>query len=51
MIGQAIAHRTSDIHFEPQADKLVVRVRVDGVTRELTTIPTTMQPAVIARLR
>jgi type IV pilus assembly protein PilB len=51
VIGQAIGHRASDIHFEPQADRLVVRVRVDGVTRELTAIPSTMQPAVIARLK
>ncbi len=51
LIGQGIGHRASDIHFEPQADRLVVRVRVDGVTRELTSIPTEMQPAVIARLK
>jgi type IV pilus assembly protein PilB len=51
VISQAIAHRASDVHFEPQADQLVVRVRVDGVTRELTTISTAMQPAVIARLK
>ena len=51
LIGQAIDHRASDLHFEPQADRLVVRIRVDGVTRELTSIPTEMQPAVIARLK
>ncbi len=51
VIGRALAHRASDIHFEPQADQLVVRVRVDGVTRELTTMPTSMQAAAIARLK
>jgi type IV pilus assembly protein PilB len=50
-IGKAIALRASDIHFEPQVDHLSVRVRVDGVTRELTTIPSSLQPAVIARLK
>jgi len=50
-ISKALAHRASDIHFEPQADRLVVRVRVDGVTRELTSIPSSLQPAVIARLK
>ncbi len=51
VIGRAISLRASDIHFEPQADQLAVRVRVDGVTRELTTIPTTLQAAVTARLK
>ncbi len=51
VISQAIATRSSDIHFEPQSDRLVVRIRVDGVTRELTTIPTSLQAAVIARLK
>ncbi len=51
IIGQAIAHRASDIHFEPQADQLVVRIRVDGVTRELTTIPSSLQASAMARLK
>jgi type IV pilus assembly protein PilB len=51
VISRALAHRASDIHFEPQADRLVVRVRVDGVTRELTEIETSQQAAVIARLK
>jgi type IV pilus assembly protein PilB len=51
VIGRALAHRASDIHFVPQADRLVVRVRVDGVTRELTTVPSSMQAAVTARLK
>jgi type IV pilus assembly protein PilB len=51
VISRALAHRASDIHFEPQADRLLVRVRVDGVTRELTETPTSMQAAVIARLK
>jgi type IV pilus assembly protein PilB len=51
VISRALAHRASDIHFEPQSDRLVVRVRVDGVTRELTQIETSQQAAVIARLK
>jgi type IV pilus assembly protein PilB len=51
VISRALAHRASDIHFEPQADRLVVRVRVDGVTRELTQIESSQQAAVIARLK
>jgi type IV pilus assembly protein PilB len=51
VIGRALAQRASDIHFEPQVDRLVVRLRVDGVTQELTTIASSLQQAVIARLK
>jgi type IV pilus assembly protein PilB len=51
VIGRALDLGASDLHFEPQADRLVVRVRVDGVTRELATMPRSVQPAVIARLK
>jgi type IV pilus assembly protein PilB len=51
LIGRALKERASDIHFAPSADHLVVRVRVDGVTHELTTIPNSLQAPVIARLK
>jgi type IV pilus assembly protein PilB len=51
VIGGALKARASDIHFVPQADQLVVRIRVDGVTRELSTIPASLQAAVVARLK
>ena len=51
VLSTAIEERASDIHFEPQARELVVRARVDGVTRRITTIPRSMQAAVISRLK
>jgi type IV pilus assembly protein PilB len=51
MISRALGHRASDIHFVPQADRLVVKVRIDGVTRELSEAPNAMQAAVLARLK
>jgi type IV pilus assembly protein PilB len=51
LISRALEEAASDIHFEPQADELVVRIRVDGVTRRLASIPTSMQPAVASRLK
>jgi type IV pilus assembly protein PilB len=51
VISRALAHRASDIHFVPQENRLVVRVRVDGVTRQLTEIETSLQAAVLARLK
>jgi type IV pilus assembly protein PilB len=51
IISSAVNDGASDVHFEPQADMLVVRARVDGVMRRLTTIPKQMQPAVTSRLK
>jgi type IV pilus assembly protein PilB len=51
VIASAIEDRASDIHFEPQERQMVVRERVDGVTRELTNVPKAMQQAVISRLK
>jgi type IV pilus assembly protein PilB len=50
-MAQAIEDGASDIHFEPQEQDMVVRARIDGVTREVATIPKQMQPAVITRLK
>ena len=51
VIVQAIRDRASDIHFEPQERQMIARVRIDGVVRELATIPKTMQQAIISRLK
>jgi type IV pilus assembly protein PilB len=51
VLAQAIEDRASDIHFEPQERQLLVRMRVDGVTRELVTVPKNMQAAVVSRLK
>lgn len=34
IINDALLYRSSDIHFEPQVDELVVRFRVDGILQE-----------------
>jgi type IV pilus assembly protein PilB len=48
---RAIQDRASDIHFEPQERQMIVRTRVDGVARELASIPKTIQQAIISRLK
>jgi type IV pilus assembly protein PilB len=51
IIMQAAADGASDIHFEPQEDALVVRVRVDGVLNETQRIPRRMASGVTTRLK
>ena len=46
-ISKALDLGASDIHFTPQQRRLYVRVRVDGVMRELTSIPGTQATAVV----
>jgi type IV pilus assembly protein PilB len=51
IIFQAAEDGASDIHFEPQADSLVVRFRTDGVLHEVQRIPRKMTAGVITRLK
>src|SRR5262245_61578279 len=47
----AIQLRASDVHVEPQADKLSIRLRVDGALKPWKEIPIDLHPQVIARLK
>jgi type IV pilus assembly protein PilB len=51
MLTQALRDRASDVHIEPQPDRLRVRFRVDGALREALTLPSTMAPALVSRLK
>ena len=51
VLARAIELGASDVHFTPQQNRLLVRARVDGVMRELTTIAKNLQPAVTSRLK
>ena len=51
LIARAVDEGASDLHFEPQPKQLVVRARIDGVMRRLTTISKSMQPAIASRLK
>jgi len=51
IIFQAAEDGSSDIHFEPQQDALVVRFRTDGVMHEVQRIPRKMSAGVLTRLK
>lgn len=50
-LEQAQLQRASDIHFEPYAGQLRVRLRVDGVLHLLTCIPAELVATITARLK
>jgi type IV pilus assembly protein PilB len=51
IIFQAAEDGASDIHFEPQEDALLVRLRIDGVLHEVQRIPKRMLNGVTTRLK
>ncbi len=51
LLKQAVKNRASDIHIEPQANATIVRMRVDGLLRDMVPPPKRMQAAVVARIK
>ena len=51
ILQRAVAEEASDVHVEPQAGELVVRMRVDGVLRKLMSVPANLHSGVAARLK
>jgi type IV pilus assembly protein PilB len=47
----AIRRKATDIHFEPAADRMVVRLRTDGVMHPLTDIKGAIKQGVISRIK
>jgi type IV pilus assembly protein PilB len=51
IIAQGVEEGASDIHFEPHGREHRVRLRVDGVLSETTTIPRRMVSGVVSRVK
>lgn len=51
MITQALRDRASDIHIEPQGDRVRVRYRIDGALHEVLDLPGSMGPAIVSRVK
>ncbi|MFC1988841.1 GspE/PulE family protein [Chloroflexota bacterium] len=51
LIKQAVRDRASDIHVEPQEDRLRVRYRIDGILHEVMTLPLSVHPPLLSRVK
>ncbi len=51
IILHAVQDRASDIHIQPYKDRMVVRLRIDGVLREVMQVPRDLQAALVSRLK
>jgi len=47
----AVNQNVSDIHMEPRETMMAIRMRIDGVLRQVFTVPRATQSAVIARIK
>src|SRR3989338_4147259 len=51
IITQAVKEKASDIHVEPEEDKVRVRYRIDGILHEISTPPKNLQSIIISRIK
>lgn len=51
VLQHAVGDGASDIHIEPRANEVMVRFRVDGVLREVMSIPLKLRNSMISRLK
>jgi type IV pilus assembly protein PilB len=51
ILTAGMGQKASDIHFEPQADKMDVRLRVDGVLHPLMEIRKEIKDGVVSRIK
>jgi type IV pilus assembly protein PilB len=51
LLTQGLRDRASDIHIEPQGDRLRIRFRIDGALRDVQTLPSQLAGALASRLK
>ena len=51
ILERAITERASDIHLEPRENVMQVRMRIDGLMRDILTVPKDVQASVISRIK
>jgi general secretion pathway protein E len=51
MLHYALDQRASDIHIEPKREHSRVRMRIDGVLHDITTLPKVVHAAVVSRIK
>ncbi|MBI3931338.1 MAG: type II/IV secretion system protein [Chloroflexi bacterium] len=51
LIKQGVRDRASDIHVEPQEDRLRIRYRIDGILHEVMSLPLSVHPPLLSRVK
>lgn len=51
LLEYAVFEDASDIHIEPEEKNILVRYRIDGILRNVMTLPKSVQSGIIARIK
>jgi general secretion pathway protein E len=51
LVTQAVKDRASDIHIEPQGDRLRIRYRIDGILHDMFSFPLNIHQALVSRIK
>ncbi len=51
IVNEAVKSRASDIHIEPELDKVRVRYRIDGILHNIAALPTLVHGPLISRVK
>lgn len=51
LLSNAVSQKASDIHLDPQENRVLVRYRIDGTLRTERTLPKSMQQMITARIK
>ncbi len=51
ILEYAVNSRSSDVHIEPQADRVRVRYRIDGILYDRLSLPKAVQEALVSRIK
>jgi general secretion pathway protein E len=51
LIAQAVKDRASDVHIEPQEDRLRIRYRIDGILHDMYSFPLNMHSPLVSRVK
>jgi general secretion pathway protein E len=51
LITQAVKDRASDVHIEPQEDRLRIRYRIDGILHDMFSFPLNIHSPLVSRVK
>jgi type II secretory ATPase GspE/PulE/Tfp pilus assembly ATPase PilB-like protein len=51
LVAQAVKDRASDIHIEPQEDRLRIRYRIDGILHDMYSFPLSIHAPLVSRVK
>jgi len=51
LVAQAVRDRASDVHIEPQEDRLRIRYRIDGILHDMFSFPLSIHMPLVSRIK